>query len=74
MIYKLKRESLFSISPPYLRQTVFYTTINKEIRILYYFPSEATMLKTSIIFVAGTMDTRVPFFIFLKNIHVFMAM
>ena len=63
MIYELKCESIFSTSPAYFCQTIFYTTINKYIRILYYFPSEGTRLKTSIIFVAGILDTRAPFIV-----------
>ena len=69
MIYELKRQSLFSNSPAYLRQTVFCTTINEYIRILYYFPSEATRLKTSIILIAGTMDTRAPFIVLKTCMH-----
>ena len=58
-----KRTSLFSTSPVYHRQTVFYTkSIN---RYAFYFlnaylPCEATNLKTSIIFIPGTIDTRAP--------------
>ena len=52
----------FSSIPP---QTVFYTTINKINRYGFcilnaYLPSEATRLKTSITFVARTMETRGP--------------
>ena len=47
----------------YTTKTVFYTTINKINRYgfcILYLPSEATRLKTSITFVARTMETRGP--------------
>ena len=56
----------FSPLLQYTTATVFYTTINKIIRYgscILYLPSEgceATRLKTSISFVARTMETRGP--------------
>ena len=58
-------ESGYHFSPllQYTTATVFYTTINKINRYgfcILYLPSEATRLKTSITFVARTMETRGP--------------
>ena len=53
----------FSPLLQYTTATVFYTTINKINRYgfcILYLPSEATRLKTSITFVARTMETRGP--------------
>ena len=53
----------FSPLLQYTTATVFYTTINKINRYglcILYLPSEATKLKTSITFIARTMETRGP--------------
>ena len=50
----------FSPLLQYTTGTVFYTTINKIDTDSVYLPSEATRLKTSITFVARTMETRGP--------------
>ena len=53
----------FSPLLQYTTATVSYTTINKINRYgfcILYLPSEVTRLKTSIIFVARTMETRGP--------------
>ena len=57
-----------SFSPllQYTTATVFYTTINKINRYGFFIlclPSEATRLKTSITFIARTMETRGPFIV-----------
>ena len=61
MSYESRRH--FSPLLQYITATVFYTTINKINRYgfcILYLPSEATRLKTSITFVARTMETRGP--------------
>ena len=53
----------FSPLLQYTTATVFYTTINKINRYglcILYLPSEAMRLKTSITFIARTMETRGP--------------
>ena len=65
----------FSPLPLYTAVTVFYTTINKINKYgfcILYLPSEATRLKTSITFIARTMETHGPFIV-LKTLKCLLA-
>ena len=56
----------FSLLLWYTTATVFKTTINKINRYgfcILYLPSEATRLKTSIAFIARTIETHGPFIV-----------